>query len=402
MGIARTSLPLLLLALAATASLPAQDGVVLTTSGVDRLALGGELRGRTEVRDPARPTTNVGSRHDNFGRFRVHLDARINDNVDAFLQLQESVNGGGSPSADTLHQGYANLYALFNTFDFQGGRFEMAYGNERMISADDWSQTGNAFDGARLIYAGDPFQVDFFVTQAVAGQGAAHADVQFQGLYARYNGSPVTVDAYVLRRDDSVLRFDDLTFGALARGDYEGLIWDLEAAFQTGDHGRLDAAGFAFAANAAWTFDQGFSLGAGWDYASGDDDPTDSDDGTFRQLFHYNHTHLGWADIVLWQNVHDFHFDAVFPFDDNWTVEGSLHWLMLAEDRDALYSGMGSAGVATVAGEDAIGTEVDLGLRGQINPNVEIFVGGAQFMAGDGIRANDDQFWVFGQLRIIF
>lgn len=381
-----------------------QEDPVVTTSGIQRLALGGEMRARTEYRDPRSPMTNLNSDSTAFGRALIHLDADINDQISAKIELQESVNGAGNASGDTLHQAYAQLRDIFGWFDFQGGRFEMNYGKQRMISVNDWDQFRFAWDGARFTYEDDEevFDVDVFLTKAVAGQGAAHNDVHFHGIYGGWNLDSVRVEGYVLHRDDSVAMLEDYTVGALVTGDVDNINWDAEGAVQFGDHWNLDANGFAFAASATIALENGLDIGGGISYASGDDNPTDGDDGTFRQLFHYNHAYLGYADVVVWQNVLDIHANATYAIDENWDLTGAVHLLTRADDMDAIYTGMGATGVVGAAGESAIGTEIDAGIQGRVTDNVGVWAGAAQFFAGDGIVNNDDMFWLFAQVAISF
>lgn len=383
---------------------PPQDKPVLQAIGIDQLVLGGEVRLRWESRDPLPPTRSGNSRSDGSGRFRLHLDAAVDEHLSAFVQFQQSVLDEGDTSRSFLHQGYASLKGVASAFDLQVGRFEMQYGNQRMISPLDWSQIARAWDGARAVFASadGQWQGDLFWTRPVEDQVMNVPDGEFGGLYGQWNGAPIAVDGYILRRNQAVL--DDYTIGALVDGGPGELTWNVEAAVQVGDHGPLDAFAYAFAGRLDWHFqgENGASLGVGYELASGDSDPTDGDSGTFFRLFNFDHAYQGYADIVIWQNVQDFVLRSWWPVGNGWGVSGDVHFLNLANEDDALYTGLGGAGAVATGSDSHVGTEVDVTLRGTFLNRLEIWTGVAQFFAGDAIANDDDQLWVFAQAGIRF
>jgi len=381
-----------------------KGGVVTTAAGIDKLELGGQIRLRAETRDTFPPVKGAPSMSTQLGRFRLHLDTQVDEMVGGYLELQDSVTSLGNASTNSLHQAYIHLDDLMGQFEVQGGRFEMLYGLQRMISPLDWSNFGRAWDGGRLIWRRGDVQVDAFITQPVVGQGAPikQNNNDFRGIYGQWKGDPVKVDVYALNRRVPMQGFDDYTLGALVRGTQDIFTWNAEGATQTGDHGPLNAGGYALAASVDAHFKGGYTFGAGYDYASGDSNSKDGNDDTFRRLFNFDHAYQGLADIVVWQNLEDIHVHGAVQLNPDWTADVALHWLSLAETRGGLFTGLGAAGAVASGTSDSLGTEVDAGVKGKLGKSFGLYVGGAGFFADNGIRNSDDQFWFFIQGQLDF
>lgn len=418
-------LPVLLLGMAAPLAAQGGDsGTVVATPSIDRLEIGGQLRARYETRDPLPPTTTGTSRSTTGGRVRVHFDATVNEHVQAFVQIQQTVLNQANASTTYLRQAWGRVTGLFEGWaDVQVGRMELQYGNQRMISPLDWSFVARAWDGVRVTVGGGddlPWQLDGFWTQVVNGQGARHGNNDFGGLYLTWDSDVVGVDAYIFKRRDGVtssanpifpdlggaVAVDDYTLGALVDGAIEGFQWNVEVAAQSGDHvvggTVLDAGGTALAAGLDYAFDDGLRIGVGYELASGDNNPADGNDDTFRRLFNFDHYWQGFQDIVVWQNLEDIVLRASYPVTEEWTLTGDVHILSLAEENGFLFTGGGGAGVVQAPGSSDIGTEVDLTIKGELFDSVQVWTGVSQFFAGDAIASNDDQTWAFLMLTLPF
>lgn len=93
--------------------------------------------------------------------------------------------------------------------------------------------------------------------------------------------------------------------------DLDAIDYTLEAHGQFGDYGDMTQRAWAFAGRTGYTFkDLGWKprFGIEYDYASGDNDPTDSTHKTFDNLYPTNHwqNNYGAIDLISWQNMHDF------------------------------------------------------------------------------------------------
>ncbi len=394
-------------ALVGLAPLTAQQGdgnVTVQASGIESLTIGGQLRFRADQRDPITPVTGMEADSSQSARLRLGVDAKLNSNTQVFLQLQGSImadgDGQGVASAGSVHQAYGKMTNLFEMVDAQIGRFEMKYGNQRMVSPLDWSNTGRAWDGLRLSRTGENYSVDLFTTQPVADQGApaGATNQEFHGLYFEYDMEQFQLDLYGFHRRRGAMWADD-TFGFLLEGDYDELGWEIEFATQTGDHGAMDAAGKALAVGVDYDLGGDITIGVGLEHASG----ADGNDDRFVPLYHFGHAYNGHQDIVTWSNLNDLVFRSKFPINQDWNLHGDIHLLSKAEDTDAVQFGGGAGGATTAAGTDSdIGTEIDLYLKGKMAKNVSVWTGVSSFTAGDAIATGDDQLWAFFQVVFDF
>jgi hypothetical protein len=148
------------------------------------------------------------------------------------------------------------------------GRQPLKFGKGWLV-ADAIAATLNlSYDGVRMTYETDDFQVDAWYTKLFeGGVSEQDGDVDFSGVYATYRGFPhLWASAYwywirdarsrndtnfiaPLERLEEVFSIDDYdatnlhTVGTRFWGAYESLDYDLELAYQFGD---ADAVGFGF------------------------------------------------------------------------------------------------------------------------------------------------------------
>jgi hypothetical protein len=403
-----------------------------------RLSIGGQFRARFEYRDPfdyrlpgtfGRPGTDVFGGDDDRveQRTRLHVEARASEHVRAFVELQDSRLWGFESSVVSdsknvdLHQGFVDLEGLFGEpLTLRVGRQKLSFGDQRMVSPLDWSNVSRSWDGARLLFRPENWEIDFFLTQigeaaALASPGLSGDDRTFGGLYASYRGHAAhEYDLYVMHRrthDGTVAAEsgalgdgDDWWVGARAKGvEAEGAFdWTAEGVFQFGDRAGDDVSGFGSAVTAGYTFKDAASLrlGVEWTYATGDETPGDGDVDRFEAPFPFGHNYQGWADVFSWKNGHDFAFHASIKPSSEWTVGASLHYFVLDEDRDAWFNaaGGGLRRDMTGAAGDEVGTELDLYAKWTVRPQVVLFFGYSRFFAGTFVENTGpapDQDWIF-------
>ncbi|MAW61655.1 MAG: hypothetical protein CMJ94_12610 [Planctomycetes bacterium] len=382
---------LLALALLAGAAQPAvaqQAEVPATAPEVDSLKISGTFRLRGEGRSPDMSA----SQRDYLARVRLNFDIQVDDFIGAFIEFQNATTAGAESDQD-LHQAYATLSDLFNLVDMQVGRFEMKYGNQRMVSPLDWSNTGRAWDGARFQHNSTDYTFDFFLTKPVEGQGgSANGNRNFTGLYYERKLGEIDTDWYLFSRQDGGR--DDYTLGFLLEGEVEGYSWDAELAAQFGDADvGVDAGGLALALRADTKVAGDWKIGVGYEYASGDTNTADGSDDGFAPLFDFGHAYHGNQDLLIWNNLSDFVIRTAAPIDDNWNWYGDLHIFYQAEEEVS-------------SGEDYLGLELDLGLKGYVGQNVLFWGGLSQFIAGDTDQRNgalnEDETWIFAQVGLRF
>jgi hypothetical protein len=306
------------------------------------------------------------------------------------------------------------------------GRQEFLYGNQRVVSPSDWSNTRRTFDGAKLLWTSPTWDIDAFWTRPVPlaqhvnnDHNFDHPDQsqQFYGAYATWHKpKDQTWDFYYLGFEDndpttplgnekSPADFHTNTLGTRYQGRWCDWLWELEGAYQFGEVGdKTLSAGFC-------TLGGGYEFGclpwkpvlwAYFDWASGDSDPNDGRVNTYNQLFPLGHKYFGFADLVGRQNIQDWNFQLTAQPYEKLTLLAWWHIFHLDDAHDALYN---SAGAATrrsatgTAGSD-VGEELDLTALYRLSMHAEILFGYSHFFAGDfisdtaapGLSADDADF----------
>jgi hypothetical protein len=425
----------------------------LTLSENVWLSLGGDARVRWEYWNGVNFDNDF---EDNFLLYRtfVHADLHLGEHVRLFTQgrfsdIESRDLPGGNREALDYDQG-----DLWNTFlevsvpagelklTARGGRMELQYGKQRLISPLDWSNNRRIFDGGLLQLAGPEgrWKLDAFVTKPVTIDGGAFtwndtdANRTFAGLYYTHQLGTArkhALEGYLLyqQRDAVALVREDLyTLGARASGPIvNGLTYDLEAA---GQFGTREVSGTYFDDTldiGAWfaSAELKYTLGKVWgkpyvllglDYASGDDDPTDDQVGTFNQLFPLGHAYFGYIDTVARQNVMALHAGAGMALvPDKFTVALDWHLFRRAEETDNLYNAGGAParspvyvtpGNRTVTARDnEIGHELDVTLQYTVNRHFAITGGYSHFFTGGFLEesgASDDMDFVYTQVEFTF
>jgi hypothetical protein len=228
-----------------------------------------------------------------------------------------------------LHQGYLQLVTPWRGSEFgvRAGRQEIALGNERLVGAVNWSNTGRTYDGARVFLAPrGPAGADRWSATGFAAvmeengrrfggamtPGAAAPDHLILGAYANHGaagkpGADVTVLYDGGARYRSYANSHRTTADARVRAPLPlAFRIELEGALQTGAQSYVPATGTPTAqsvrawlagARVARAVGRGTAT-AGVDLLSGDDSPTDARYSAFGTMFGTNHPFYGLLDVI--------------------------------------------------------------------------------------------------------
>lgn len=262
-------------------------------------------------------------------RTRVGLRVPVSPHARIFAQVQDArafgEEEGGTTDASAgqldLHQGWLEWSDSVGgrPWAFRAGRQEISFGDERLVGAAGWTNTGRSFDGARL--AAGPLNLFAAQVRERDRLGPAGLDPrqnEGEDRDALFGGAYLDArrgDLYVLHeRNGAGPGTEDVnrtTVGArLERAPGRGLFWDVEAAWQTGTQRRLPAApaepreqevGAWFAVGrVGWAQPAGTlrQARAGLDWLSGDDDPADGRFSAFHTLYGTNHKFYGFIDVL--------------------------------------------------------------------------------------------------------
>ncbi len=368
------------------------------------LDVGGEYRLRQNDQ-------HVLTRHDNFllHRTRVYGDLHVDGWFRTYIEVIDATSEWENLTPRLTDENRFDALNLFGDLRIvegeqgklwlRGGRQELLYGNERLISPKDWINTRQTFDGVKLFWRGEDWDVDAFWTRPVpqlqhvdTDHNFDHPDphLEFYGLYTtRKAWKDHRVDLYYLRlaKYDGPIPFQNHTLGGRYEGKHEAWLWEVEGGYQFGGFGALDhSAGFFVLGAGRKLVSVGWNpvLWVYYQWASGDRDPGDGDRGTFNQLFRTPHKDLGWMDMVGGQNIEDLNFRLTVTPQPSWTFILWWHIYHLQQARDALYDASGAAirqDPTGAAGRD-VGSEADLGLRWTFRPRADVLFGYSHLFPG--------------------
>ena len=387
----------------------------LRLNDASELSVGGQIRVR-------------GERWDNFGfteanddeflllRLRLHTDLRVCSGFRVFVegigaQATERDLPGGRRTVDADSADLLNAFGDLSTdigeasLTLRGGRQELQYGKQRLVSPLDWANTRRTFDGVKFIAKSGDWRVDAFLARLVQVQKYAfNSGDSGRDLYGVYATRKIAswqgaADAYWLSLDR-----DDATFGAVTGEEkretlgarlggacgVSGVDYDLEGGCQFGDVAGADIRAFFFASQVGYKppdFPMNPRLYMGYDYASGDDDPADGEVETFNQLFPLGHAYFGALDVVGRQNVTDISAGVTLAPLAKLSVKLEGHLFERADTHDALYDVGGNVTRAGDTGSSRdIGREINLITDYKWNARLLLQAGYGHFFAGDFIE----------------
>jgi hypothetical protein len=329
----------------------------------------------------------TGSNDYNLLRLRLHGDLRLRDDFRAYVELIHATTHGNEVPPAPIDRNSLDVLNAFVEFYGDGtstriGRTEMEYGAQRLISPLDWGNTRRAFQGGVFQVVNGELTTDVFAVKPVAVDPRGEDDPDhsrwFAGAYSTYALGPGTgVDAYLLllNEDDDVIptpgaatgNMELYTYGARYWAKAGATDWEAEAARQSGDFGGNAIRASMLTLRAGQTFDDCPGkprVGLDFDYASGDEDSTDTTHGTFNQLYPLGHAYFGYLDLVGRQNIIQIMPNVVWQTSETTSFRVSYSDFELADDDDFLYNaggGASSPGAALGTSRD-VGHEVDLTL----------------------------------------
>jgi len=400
-----------------------------------RLSVGGEFRFRLEAEtnfafDTVEPT------QDTFELFRylVHFDLKYRQTARVFLQLasmhEEQRERPDRPLDENLfafQQFFVDIRPLGDATPLvvRLGRQDLSYGAERFISPLRWANTRRRFDAIKVFWQNKKWQFDVFYAKPVLPVRRSQLDryneqLDLYGAYFVYKGIPDHgIDVFFFAQDDTQNRRNPngnagdmgrYTLGGRFYGKNRGFDYDAFLAGQWGTWANDDIEAWAWGVDGGYTFEQ-FSceprIGAGFDWASGDRDPTDGTVETFDQLFPLGHKYLGYMDFFGRQNIQTVNANiTAWPVPKK--VQARLAWLAfwLESDQDAIYNVGGAPGRRDTTGRSGteIGQELDLTVLWKIDPHQAILFGYShffdnEFITNTGPSEDADFFYVQYSLK---
>ena len=382
--------------------LSAQEPPTIAFSG--ELRLRGEWDGRT---------VGVGDDAATLSRIRLGARVGLSSWIGAFAQLQDARAWGTEgntltdASADQLdlHQGYAELGSARRVLG-RLGRQEMSIGDERLVGAVGWTNTGRSFDGARMLGTVSGFEWTVFWMNVAerdslqttglnpqVNQGVGD-DGWFIGGFGTTKFGGATAELTALFDRDAVTS-ESYTVNLRLLGAAVGFLYEAAGAYQFGP----DRSAYFASGKAGFGLERG-SLAAQVDYLSGDDDPAAGDIKAFNTLYATGHKFYGYMDYFLnipgqldQAGLMDAMLRGSLTVSSVTRLRADLHHFRLARER---------------AGARGLGTELDLVGTWTMGEYAGLEAGGGLYFPTDLMttlqpafaNGSDATYWGYVQLTL--
>jgi len=293
------------------------------------------------------------------------------------------------------------------------GRQELLYGIERTVSPLDWANTRRTFEGYKLFWKGERWDIDAFWVRPIFPDRTAfdspNYDREFMGVYAaRKLGKGRTAEFYYLRLENEAQPFEFDTLGTRL-GDTRGpWLWEVEAALQLGRfQGSSHTAG-------AWTVGLGRrfenlpwtpTLWAYYDWASGSREIGNG----YHHLFPLTHKYLGFMDLFGRRNIESPNVLLTLSPCEKIKLLLWYYVLFLENTGDVPYTvAMTPFNPGNRPADPYLGQELDLTATWRISARTELLLGYSHFFAGDyyrftpGLAYRGDADFFYTQLTVNF
>ena len=440
------------------------DDILPWDSGEDtRLSVGGELRHRymNEQNRLRAPFGAGGHSTYDLVRWRQYFDLKHSDWVRVYVEMIDaSINHADLPitGIDVNRWDLQNAFVDLKVLErddkpvwLRVGRQELLFGSQRLVSPLDWANTRRNWEGVRINSPGATWDLDAWLvnpvntatfgtaggasTNPASDLGVFHNDnafdraqknILFGGAWATYKGiKNHTIDSFFLYDHHDALfpggngfpaappnsfpLGDRYTLGTRWLGTFpadngdRAYLTDVEGGYQFGnDKGQSVQAGyFTGGVGHTWkTVKWEPTIWGFYDWASGDNNPTDGVNGTFFQHYGLVHAYFGLIDNVARQNISDINYRFTVKPTKKLQLQAAQHFFQLANANDSLYTVTGQKFGSPGGHGSDVGQELDLLATYTYNQNVSFEMGQFWFWYGDYIhnvqptRQDAQQFYV--------
>jgi hypothetical protein len=351
------------------------------------------------------------TREDLYHLSRLRLNATVTPARFLSFQAQvqdarvakKTVGPTGAPFAAPfdLRQGFADMGNAQSTLALRVGRQELVYGEQRLVGHVSWLNAARTFDAARLRVHGKQLQLDVFGASVVrildneldkSGSGN-----RFAGAYAVAPSivPKGSIEPYLFWKRDANIRSEAATLGTLNLTTV-GIRWvgrlpanieyNTDTAVQTGTVATDDISAWAghYQLRSPAAGKVALRVSSEFNYASGDESPTDGTRGTFDDLYPTPHDKYGLANQVGWRNIRHVRAGVELSPFTGLPVVANYHSWWLNEKRDGLYNAVGAlvARVAAGAASSHVGHEIDVQASRAITPQLQLAAGYAHIFTG--------------------
>lgn len=367
------------------------------------LDVGGQYRMRYHNEHNMRGFGLTGN-DDSFLLYRTRLfgNLEVGDDLRFYAEALDAVSNYERFAPRSIEENRADMLNLFvdvklwencrGALTFRGGRQELLYGSERLISPLDWANTRRTFEGYKLMWAGEKWNFDAFYTRPVP-VNKTHFDSptyqqEFFGTFATYKAiQNQTVDLYWIGFNNQLApnNFHYDTLGGRWLGAKDAWLWEIEGGMQFGDNtnGSDHWATFATVGGGR-KFDRCDWKPTLWfyyDYASGG---AARGAGTgFNHLFPLAHKYLGFMDLFGRSNIESPNILLTMQPHEKLKALLWYYYFFLEDGRDTPYNiNMTAFNAANAPASRDLGHEIDLIFTYTVNPRMDVLFGYSHFFAG--------------------
>jgi hypothetical protein len=290
---------------------------------------------------------------------------------------------------------------------FRVGRQILDY-NNTILSNSEWRDQARSFDAVVANIHVDQFRVSLFAASVVVPEvdGLTHHQ-EGNNIYGDYNTithviPKSKIEPFVLWRVQPSVAIEttakvktghqsEQAYGLRIAGrEISNFDYRAEVIREGGSDGPNTIKAWATTFGAGYTVS---SIGwkprffTGYDYASGDRNPTDGIHGTFDTMYPTAHDRFGISDQFGWQNIEAGRGGVTIVPHRRWSVTGQYLDFWLASATDALYNTSGGVVLRDTKGQSGthIGQEFDAYTWYEINREVHVGAGVGHLIAGEFI-----------------
>ena len=350
-------------------------------------------------------------------RTRLNAEKKLNSHNLIFIQIQDA-RLLGSESTLTSNEKNTDIHQAYIRFQFsdslplslQAGRFEMTYGNNRLLGPANWNPVGRAFDGLKLSFQNE-FKLDLFAVTIKENQNAffikpvgsfaSVSSVRDLGsdLYGMSFSSKNSRIAYELMgyyendRDTTGQIHQKKNAFTLASNvllGYSDYSLFIESAVQTGKINDTELLAWMFSFSLQnKNLIHNADLSVGMDFLSGTPTGKSSPNHTFLTNFGDNHRYYGNMDyfpsILPSAGLLDLFLKSNLKFGDElYDLTTDLHVFFTHQK---------------VISGNFIGGEIDTKLNYNLSHSIKLISGFSVFSAGDVMKSltkkDDFSYWGF-------
>ncbi len=351
---------------------------------------------------PPRPVLGLTGFDDDFllHRTRLYVNTEIGQRVRVYAEMLDATSQFEEFAPRPIEENRLEVQNLFadvvawqgcrGDLTFRFGRQEVILGSQRLVSPLDWANTRRTFEGARLMWKGENWDVDGLWVRPMRhiekDLDPPNLDRQLYGVYSTYKGlCQDKVDLYWLAYDDSAVGFRDDTIAARYYGNREAWLYEAEGGFQFGknpDDSDHSAGFFTLGLGrkfpcVAWKP----TLWAYYDWASGDN--------TLNNGFnHYEplaHKYLGFMDFFGRRNIESPNVLLTLQPHEKVQLLAWYYYFRLQNGNDVPYTVVMTPYIDLPGGTGVkdLGHEIDLALAWSMTSRTELLFGYSHFFAGE-------------------